>query len=403
MRSFIFAAAVLSALGLSTAALAKTPTVGVASVAIGDPTSRPPQADERVLRMGVDVFTNERITTDGDDRAHLLFVDGSAITIGPNSDLTIDRFVYDPAKREGDLKLNMTSGTLRFVGGALSKKKHVLINSPAATIGIRGGIMVVNIANNGATTVSFLFGHSATVTNKDGSQTATRPGSQISVRAGAAPSAPVLMPAGAMGKVLAALEGGSAKGNGSAGTPPGIANDQKLNKLVDQFATTTQGPQGGPPAHANGGNGNGNANGNANGGGNGNANTRRNLALHGVPAGHNYVKHLNNVAMSGGMAAPIGGNHFTPGNGNAFGNGGGAGNFSGFNGGGGVGNAGGNVGLGGQVATGNGMGLGGGFGIGGGNAGGNGNGNGNAGGNGNGNAGGNGGGNAGGNGGGRGR
>ncbi|HYC64662.1 MAG TPA: hypothetical protein VEC14_08030, partial [Reyranellaceae bacterium] len=86
MRSFI-TAAIFSALCLAAPALAKTPGVGVASVAIGDPLSQPPQHAERVLRMGVDVFTNERITTAGDDRAHLLFVDGSAITIGPNSDL----------------------------------------------------------------------------------------------------------------------------------------------------------------------------------------------------------------------------------------------------------------------------------------------------------------------------
>ena len=39
---------------------------------------------------------NELITTRANDRAHLMFLDGTSVTVGPNAQLTIDRFVYDP-------------------------------------------------------------------------------------------------------------------------------------------------------------------------------------------------------------------------------------------------------------------------------------------------------------------
>src|SRR5690242_20203744 len=70
--------------------------VGVTSATDGDPLGKPPQEKERVLRIGIDVQANEVVTTNSDDRAHLVFLDGSSLTVGPNARLTVDKFVYDP-------------------------------------------------------------------------------------------------------------------------------------------------------------------------------------------------------------------------------------------------------------------------------------------------------------------
>jgi len=100
-------------------------TVGVASAVSGEPRGTPPAQNERILRVGIDVFSNERVRTGANDRAHLVFTDGSALSVGVNSEITIDRFVYDPSTRQGDLAFTASRGAFRFVGGAISKKTEV--------------------------------------------------------------------------------------------------------------------------------------------------------------------------------------------------------------------------------------------------------------------------------------
>src|SRR5882672_3968324 len=95
--------------------------VGVASVVEGEPLGKPPTTTERVLKIGNDMESNERITTKSNDRVHIVFLDGSSLTVGPNSVLVVDKFVYDPAKRTGELALSAPVGVFRFVGGAISK------------------------------------------------------------------------------------------------------------------------------------------------------------------------------------------------------------------------------------------------------------------------------------------
>src|SRR6516225_11031856 len=111
--------------------------VGVTSATDGDPLGKPPAENERVLRIGIDVQANEVVTTKANDRAHLVFLDGTALTVGPDARLTIDKFVYDPNTKTGDLAITASQGVLRLVGGKISKTNAIKINTPAGTIGIR--------------------------------------------------------------------------------------------------------------------------------------------------------------------------------------------------------------------------------------------------------------------------
>jgi len=60
-------------------------------------------APPRRLVIGQDVIFNEHITTAETGQTQLLFLDESSMSIGPNSDLTIDQFVYDPKSGTGKL------------------------------------------------------------------------------------------------------------------------------------------------------------------------------------------------------------------------------------------------------------------------------------------------------------
>ena len=46
-----------------------------------------------------------------DERAHLVFLDGSSITLGPDSELVIDNFSYDADKKSGAMAVSVPHGT----------------------------------------------------------------------------------------------------------------------------------------------------------------------------------------------------------------------------------------------------------------------------------------------------
>src|SRR6266851_2143552 len=121
--------------------------VGVTSATDGDPLGKPPAENERILRIGIDVQANEVVTTHGNDRAHLVFLDGSSLTVGPNARLTIDKFVYDPNSKTGELAITASQGVFRLVGGRISKTNAISIATPSGTIGIRGGIGIFGVGS----------------------------------------------------------------------------------------------------------------------------------------------------------------------------------------------------------------------------------------------------------------
>ncbi len=122
-----------------------------------------PGENSRVVFVGSEIFRDEVIKTGEDGTAHLMFADKSSLTIGPNSEVKIDSFVYQPESQSGELLLSASVGVLRFVGGALSKSGNVSITTPSGTLGIRGGVMVIEInAGDGETYAFFIYGDEMT-------------------------------------------------------------------------------------------------------------------------------------------------------------------------------------------------------------------------------------------------
>ena len=144
--------AALAILGQSLPALAEK--VGVAAAVNPDAFSSLSGAPKNQLNIGKSIFYNERINTTSSGLVQVLLVDGSTFTVGPGSDLVIDRFVYDPSKGTGQISASFSKGVMRFVGGKISKNADgVTINTPAGVLGIRGGI----VQGNGKIW-SFLYG-----------------------------------------------------------------------------------------------------------------------------------------------------------------------------------------------------------------------------------------------------
>lgn len=105
-----------------------------------------PGGGARVLSLGQDVIFKETIKTSGAGSAQVAFLDRSTLNVGQNSSVVIDEFVFDPAAGSGTMGLSLSKGVLRFVGGQISHTAGVTINTPVATVGLRGGSATVGIA-----------------------------------------------------------------------------------------------------------------------------------------------------------------------------------------------------------------------------------------------------------------
>ena len=128
----------------------------------------PPGSERRTLALGLGVIQNERVETQGEGSGQLLFVDQSTLTVAPNSDIVLDKFVYDPDQQAGEMAVTMTKGVLRLIGGRITKNNPATIKTPTATIGVRGGMALVIVGSDGASRICNIAGEFVEVTPNAG-------------------------------------------------------------------------------------------------------------------------------------------------------------------------------------------------------------------------------------------
>lgn len=144
--------------------------VGVAAAVNVDAKGRPPGAAPRVITLGSNVVFNEEITTDGQGLVQILLLDGTTFTVGPNSQLTIDEFVYNPDTGDAKVVASLTKGVFRFVGARTSQTEGgATVKTPVGTIGIRGAVANISYEGN-ETKAALVAGNKLTITDGGGTQ-----------------------------------------------------------------------------------------------------------------------------------------------------------------------------------------------------------------------------------------
>lgn len=122
-------------------AVAPVQVIGITSAIVNDvrisrataPRPRPVILRERVA-LADQVQTGQR------SQLQLLLLDRSVFTVGANARLKIDRYVYDPGGGRS-FTASVAKGAFRFISGKADRGGGSSINSPVATIGIRGTIV----------------------------------------------------------------------------------------------------------------------------------------------------------------------------------------------------------------------------------------------------------------------
>lgn len=146
LRPFSATALVLSLFGLSDAAMAQN-QVGAAetvqNIVEGDQ-----GGTMRRLSAGGNVFQDETISTREQSGTGIRFQDETTLSVGANSRVRLDRFVYDPNQKTGDIVFSAARGAFRFVTGAAQSSSYRFF-TPTAAIGVRGTDIGIYINNNG--------------------------------------------------------------------------------------------------------------------------------------------------------------------------------------------------------------------------------------------------------------
>lgn len=75
------------------------------------------------------------------------FKDETVMSFGPDTELTVDEYLYAPAQGKLKLASKLTKGSLNYVSGVIAKLKPdaVSVDTPSGTIGIRGTQFVVKV------------------------------------------------------------------------------------------------------------------------------------------------------------------------------------------------------------------------------------------------------------------
>jgi hypothetical protein len=141
MRPMFSAVMLLAAVALASGA-ARAERIGKATSAVPAATFSD-GGDAQDIEIGTTFEQNDRIKTGRDGAAEIEFLDGTSLTIGANSEIVLDKMIFD-RDRAKNATVEVVRGTLRFVTGN-SDHSAYQIKTPVATIGVRGTVIDVSL------------------------------------------------------------------------------------------------------------------------------------------------------------------------------------------------------------------------------------------------------------------
>lgn len=139
------------------AAMAHAGVAGMVANLSGPLLAKKADGTVKILAVKSNVEEGETLISEKETYARIKFIDNSEITLRPNSQLKIDSFSFEQDKQDKDNALfNLVKGGLRAVTGVLGKrsKERFGMNTPTATIGIRGTVFIAEYVEINAEAVA---------------------------------------------------------------------------------------------------------------------------------------------------------------------------------------------------------------------------------------------------------
>jgi len=123
------------------------PVIGVASYVVGEVKVQRAGGKEWVIKSGIALRAGDRIITGNNSKFQVILLDETSFTVGTNSEMVLDDFVYDPKVTIGKISVKLGIGMMRFVTGKIAKRDpdRMQVTTPVIAVGIRGTDFQINI------------------------------------------------------------------------------------------------------------------------------------------------------------------------------------------------------------------------------------------------------------------
>lgn len=108
------------------------------------------RAGERLaLTVGMPVREADVVVTGSNGTVGITFADNSLLSIGPNSNFTLERYVFNSTTHAGQFDSRLTKGTLAGVSGKIVKQspEAMRVHTPSAIMGVRGTEFAVQVGD----------------------------------------------------------------------------------------------------------------------------------------------------------------------------------------------------------------------------------------------------------------
>ncbi len=115
-------------------------------------TIRPPgwilRGEEEIsAEPGTRLFPGDVLRTGAEGAMGIVLQDNTLLSLGPESELVLDEFVFEPREKRFSLVARMVKGTFSFLSGLIGKlsPESARIETPVGTVGIRGTRFCVKV------------------------------------------------------------------------------------------------------------------------------------------------------------------------------------------------------------------------------------------------------------------
>jgi hypothetical protein len=96
---------------------------------------------------GQAVFEADALRTGPDGRLGITLKDDTRVSLGPSSEVRLDRFMYAPADGQLGLVLRFVRGIAAYVSGRIARlaPDSIRLEAPEAIIGVRGTTVAIRV------------------------------------------------------------------------------------------------------------------------------------------------------------------------------------------------------------------------------------------------------------------
>jgi hypothetical protein len=98
-------------------------------------------------RPGDPVFASDALRTGADGTVGVTLRDDTRLSIGPSSEVRLERYVYAPGEGGFGMVLNFVRGVAAYVSGRMAKlaPNSIRLETPAAIVGVRGTTVAIRV------------------------------------------------------------------------------------------------------------------------------------------------------------------------------------------------------------------------------------------------------------------